>query len=121
MALHPKKQRKLWIWTAVSLRTGRLLAFAMGSRGAKTAQALWRQITKSGVKLFAAFTNRWKICRKVIPENLLCQSRKLTPAAETQNTRIRHYLARFHRKTLCCSKSPAMVELSLWLFPDKLC
>jgi len=34
---------------------------------------------------------------------------------EGENTRLRHYLARLHRKTLCYSKSVEMLELSVAL------
>jgi IS1 family transposase len=34
---------------------------------------------------------------------------------EGENTRLRHYLARLHRKTLCYSKSGEMLRLSIKL------
>ena len=34
---------------------------------------------------------------------------------EGENTRLRHYLARLHRKTLCYSKSKEMLEYSVRL------
>jgi insertion element IS1 protein InsB len=34
---------------------------------------------------------------------------------EGENTRLRHYLARLHRKTLCYSKSAEMLRYSLKL------
>lgn len=34
---------------------------------------------------------------------------------ENENTRLRHYLARLHRKTLCYSKSEQMLEASIKL------
>ena len=34
---------------------------------------------------------------------------------ESLNANVRHYLARFRRKTRCYSKCPKMVELSLFL------
>ncbi len=34
---------------------------------------------------------------------------------EGENTRLRHYLARLHRKTLCYSKSLLMLKLSVRL------
>ena len=92
----------------------------MGSRGAKTLRRLWARLMARGPKLFAVFSDRWKVYRKVIPAELLCQSKKVTWPAENQNTGIRHYLSRFHRKTLCYSKSPQMAELSLYLHLDRV-
>jgi insertion element IS1 protein InsB len=34
---------------------------------------------------------------------------------EGENTRLRHYLARLHRQTLCYSKSEEMLKLSIRL------
>ena len=42
-----------------------------------------------------------------------------TYTVEGMNSELRHYLARFHRKTKCYSKSPRMVILSLYLFMAK--
>ena len=39
-----------------------------------------------------------------------------TSAIEGLNSRIRHYLARFHRKTFCYSKALHMVKATLTLF-----
>ena len=49
-------------------------------------------------------------------KNKLIQSKAETHIIESQNCRVRHYLARFKRKTLCYSKSVAMVNLTLLLF-----
>jgi insertion element IS1 protein InsB len=43
-----------------------------------------------------------------------------TYTVEGMNAQICHYLARFHRKTKCYSKSPRMVILSLYLFDGKI-
>ncbi|MFN5660245.1 MAG: IS1 family transposase, partial [Pseudanabaena sp.] len=34
---------------------------------------------------------------------------------EGENTRLRHYLARLHRRTLCYSKSKEMLQISIQL------
>lgn len=40
---------------------------------------------------------------------------KLYDASWGENARLRHYLARLHRKTLCYSKSLDMLAHSIWL------
>ena len=42
-----------------------------------------------------------------------------TYTAEWLNNLLRHYIARFHRKTHCYSKSEEMVNLTLTLFSMK--
>ena len=39
--------------------------------------------------------------------------KKETYTVESYNSRVRHYLARFKRKTKCYSKSVEMIEISL--------
>jgi len=48
------------------------------------------------------------------------RSKTETCLIEAINNRIRHYLARFRRKTLCFSKSIEMLEYSLYLLFNKL-
>ncbi len=67
------------------------------------------------LKLFAVHADDFKAYRKVIPDRLLFQTKRLTHNIESLNSRVRHYLARFHRRTFCYSKQAEMVELSLYL------
>jgi len=48
------------------------------------------------------------------------QSKAETFTVEGYNARIRHYLARFRRKTKCYSKSKNMMDISLKLLMLKL-
>lgn len=57
----------------------------------------------------------WSPYATVVPNNLLLQTKAETYTVEGMNARIRHYLARFKRKTFCYSKSPQMVIASLKL------
>ena len=47
-------------------------------------------------------------------------NKKETCLIESVNSRVRHYLARFHRRTKCYSKSIDMIIYSLYLLFDKL-
>ena len=85
---------------------------AVGCRGAKTLKKLWARVRH--LKLFAVHADDYKAYRRIIPDRLLFQTKRLTHNIESLNSRIRHYLARFHRRTFCYSKSPEMVELSLY-------
>ena len=86
---------------------------AVGCRSARTLKKLWARVQH--LKLFAVHADDFRAYRKVIPENLLFQTKRLTHNIESLNSRIRHYLARFHRRTFCYSKCQDMVELSLYL------
>ena len=58
---------------------------------------------------------RWKVYPMYIePEDHLISKTYMT-RVEGENTRLRHYLARLHRKTLCYSKSLLFLKYSIRL------
>ena len=59
-------------------------------------------------------TDEWKAYRE-IPSAQHLVGKKHTTQIESLNANVRHYLARFKRKSRCFSKTPYMVELSLTL------
>jgi len=61
----------------------------------------------------------WKSYKEMIPTERLIQSKKETYTVESYNGQIRHFLARFRRKTKCYSKSEKMMEYSLLLLMAK--
>lgn len=69
------------------------------SRGTKTGKKLWQLIDNGKVEF--VMTDYWKAYTEFIPENIHVQSK-----AETYyNSLLRHYLARFRRKTKRYAKS----------------
>ena len=59
--------------------------------------------------------SRWKVYPGFIPngDQIVCKT--YMTRVEGENTRLRHYLARLHRKTLCYSKSLDMLKHSIRL------
>tara|TARA_B100001964_G_C13970705_1_gene481782 strand:- start:15 stop:275 length:261 start_codon:yes stop_codon:yes gene_type:complete len=78
-----------------------------------------KQLKKYTTKSYG--TDEWKIYNS-LPKCKHLIGKKYTTQIESLNANVRHYLARFRRKTRCYSKSPLMVELSLFLlfFKDSL-
>jgi len=62
------------------------------------------------------FTDHWKVYQLEIAENDLFQGKAGTVAIERNNSRQRHWFARFRRKSIVVSKSLYMVELTMALF-----
>ncbi len=60
-------------------------------------------------------TDDWEGYHRVIPEDQLFTGKDLTFSIEADNSNIRHYLARFRRRTKVVSKKQDMVDLSLRL------
>ena len=60
-------------------------------------------------------TDGWKVYPNFIPDADQIISKIYMTRVEGENTRLRHYLARLHRKTLCYSKSEEMLRYSIQL------
>jgi insertion element IS1 protein InsB len=60
-------------------------------------------------------TDDWEGFHRLIPPDQLLTGKDLTFPIEQDNGNIRHYLARFRRRTKVVSKSETMVDLSLRL------
>jgi insertion element IS1 protein InsB len=60
--------------------------------------------------------DEWAVYLKEIPEADLIQGKRGTVALERNNSRQRHWFARFKRKSLVVSKSLRMVDLTMALF-----
>jgi insertion element IS1 protein InsB len=88
----------------------------LGNRGTETGKRLWDRV-KDYANGFVA-TDYWKSYSEMIPQEQLIQSKKETYTVESYNSVIRHFLARFRRKTKCYSKSE-MMTLSLQLLMTK--
>ena len=60
-------------------------------------------------------TDGWKVYPNFIPDGDQIISKIYMTRVEGENTRLRHYLARLHQKTLCYSKSEEMLRYSIQL------
>ena len=60
-------------------------------------------------------TDGWSVYPGFIPQGDQIVSKTYMTPVEGENTRLRHYLARLHRKTLCYSKSLDMLAHSIRL------
>ena len=108
-----RKRNKLWIWTAVNHKQAGILGWAMGDRSAQTFKPLW-----SIIKCWQCFfyvTDGWSVYPIFIEDGAHIVSKTYMTRVEGENTRLRHYLARLHRKTLCYSKSVEILKCSLRL------
>ena len=107
------KKSKCWLWLAVDSIFGKVLGFVCGRRTIKTGRVFWQQIkhlltTGYGTDMLKSYEN-------FIPHAKHYAGKTFTTQIESLNCRLRHYLARLHRKTLCYSKSKTMWEVSLKL------
>ena len=120
------------MWTAVDHFQPGILGWVLGDHSAETFEPLWELVRKWQCYFYV--TDGWKVYPGFIADEdqIVCKTymtravRKLElnsscapsaclPQVEGENTRLRHYLARLHRKTLCYSKSLKMLQHSIKL------
>lgn len=107
------KKNKIWLWTAVDHFKAGILGWVLGDHSAETFRPLWALV--STWKSYFYVTDGWPVYPCFIPEGDQIVSKTYMTRVEGENTRLRHYLARLHRKTLCYSKSEEMLRHSVKL------
>jgi IS1 family transposase len=109
-----RRSNKIWLWTAINHYAPGILAIEVGDRSGQTFAKLWQRIETwksrryltDGYCVYANYIN---------PEKHLVLPKILLTRVEGENTRLRHYLARLHRATLCYSKSQDILRCSVRL------
>ena len=112
------KNNKYWIWTVVNHKKPGIIVWAIGDRSHKTFESIWLII-----KCWHSFwyvTDGWKVYPMYIEDQDHLVSKTYMTRVEGENTRLRHYLARLHRKTLCYSKSLNFLKYSIRLLLNYL-
>jgi IS1 family transposase/transposase-like protein len=107
------KGNKVWIWTAVDHFRAGILGWVVGDHSAETFRRLWALIAWWRCYFWVSDGN--PVYPGFIPAGDQIVSKTYMTRVEGENTRLRHYLARLHRKTLCYSKSIEMLQHSLRL------
>ena len=72
--------------------------------------------TKFGLEGETFVTDDWEGYHRLIPDDQLFTGKDLTVPIEQDNSNIRHFLARFRRRTKVVSKVLEMVDLSLRIY-----
>ena len=107
------RKNRFWIGSVVNHQKQGIILWNIGERSHESFKPIW-QIIKCWHSFFYV-TDGWKVYPMYIePEDHLVSKTYMT-RVEGENTRLRHYLARLHRKTLCYSKSLLLLKYSLRL------
>ena len=112
VACPEKKSAKLWIWRAYDVDQRRTVAWVLGGRDDATCRRL---LDRVGLRGKTFITEDWEGYHRLIPQDQLFTGKDLTFPIEQDNSNVRHYLARFRRRTKVVSKCRTMVDLSLRL------
>jgi insertion element IS1 protein InsB len=84
-----------------------------GDRSSETFKKLWEKIKNWNCYFW--ITDGYKVYPKFIDDGDQIINKTYMTRVEGENSRLRHYLARLHRKTFCYSKSEEMLFLSIKL------
>jgi IS1 family transposase len=112
------KKTCIWLPTAVEHFQEGILAWVLGDRSAETFRPLWASV-KTWQSYFYV-TDGWPVYPMFIPDGDRIVSKTYMTRVEGENTGLRHYLGRLHRKTLCYSKSVVMLKHSVRLLSHYL-
>ncbi len=93
------KKSQCWLWLAVDSIFGKVLGVACGRRTIKTGKVFWQQIKH--LPTIGYGTDMLKSYENFIPHAKHYMEKIFTTQIESLNCRLRYYLARLHRKTLC--------------------
>ena len=111
-------KKKLWVWLAVDRADKQVLGFTLGDRSAATGDKLYKSL--SDFEISSYYTDYWTAYESVLYKEHHVRGKAGTYTVENMNGLVRHYLARFQRRSKCYAKSIAMVEYSLKLLLNKL-
>ena len=94
-----------------------VMDWQLGDRDHCTFWKLWDRVKMIKCKNY--MTDYWEAYEAFLPKKKHHQTKKETHIIESYHSWIRHYLARFHRRTHCYSKKEYMVQASLLLLFHK--
>lgn len=102
---------------AVERATQEIKGFFVGSRGISSFECLSKNIENIDAKVYA--TDDWESYNLISPRKRII-GKAHTYTVERTNRLLRHYLARFTRKSYSVSQSLAMIVNSLyvWVFRE---
>ncbi len=107
------KQNPRWVWTAVNHFQAGILDWTVGDRSARTFKPMWERIKVWDCYFWVS--DGWKVYDQFLPDEDRIISKTYMTRVEGENTRLRHYLARLKRKSLCYSKCEEMLKRSIHL------
>jgi insertion element IS1 protein InsB len=108
------KGNEYWIAYAICPDTKAVIDFTVGKRSKRTLKMVVNTLLLSGVGLIK--TDKLNIYQSLIPAKRHCQDIYGTNHIERHNLNLRTHLKRLGRRTICFSKSLAMLEACVKIY-----
>ena len=112
------KARARWLWHALDHRTGRVLAYVVGTR--KDAMFLKLQAVLRPFGIARYYTDKAGAYRRHLPPAQHTVGKLSMQKIERKHLTLRTRLKRLARKTLCFSRSRLMHELPIGLYRNRV-
>jgi len=111
------KQKQRWLWHAIDHYTGKVLAYAFGSREDQVFLKLKELLLPFNINHF--YTDNAKTYRRHIPKAQHTIGKMHTQKIERKHLTLRTRIKRLTRKTICFSKNILMHDIVIGLFINK--
>ncbi len=111
------KDWQRWLWHAIDHRTGKVLAYVLGSRKDVVFLELKKLLDPFGIKQF--ITDDWGAYSRHIDPSQHIVGKRHTQKIERKHLTLRTRIKRLARKTICFSKSIQMHDIVIGLFVNR--
>jgi insertion element IS1 protein InsB len=112
------KETERWLWHAIDHRTGRVLAYVVGTR--KDAVFLELQALLAPFGITRYYTDKGGAYQRHLPPEQHTVGKLPMQKIERKHLTLRTRLKRLARKTLCFSRSCAMHDLVIGLYMNQV-
>lgn len=109
-----KKSRQVWVVYALDRSTKSVVSFAVGTRTSRTLNIVTKTLLNAHAK--AIHTDRLKQYASLIPKEIHHKKQFGTNHIERCNLSLRTHLKRLTRRSICFSKSKAMLSAILKIY-----
>lgn len=108
------KKNTYWVAYALSRQTRKVIDYIVGKRTKRTLGILAKTLLLSQVKKI--YTDKLTTYQKLIPKSIHCRGSRHTNHIERYNLNLRTHLKRLSRRTICFSRSAAMLNACLRIY-----
>jgi IS1 family transposase/transposase-like protein len=108
------KRNEYWVAYALNRQTGKVIDFITGKRTKGTLKVLTDTLLLAQVKRI--YTDNLSTYRRLIPKSIHERGSRLTNHIERNNLNLRTHLKRLSRRTICYSRSAAMLNACLRIY-----
>jgi insertion element IS1 protein InsB len=112
------KARARWLWHALDHRTGRMLAYVVGTRKDATFLKLKALLVSFGITRY--YTDKAGVYQRHLPAEQHTVGKLTMQKIERKHLTLRTRLKRLARKTLCFSRSRVMHDLLIGLYMNRV-